>query len=90
LEYEMLAVRVPTRRDEARLWTPAVREEYGVAGEHPREVDALVDDGREAYYLSVFAEELARGQHAREQQRRVDGGCLAVPTALARRRVHPV
>ena len=90
LEDEVLAVGVPARGDEAGLWPPAVREQHGVAREHPAEVNALVDQRGESDDLRVFAEILPRREHAREQERRVNRGVFARPAPLARLLVHPV
>src|SRR5437868_5824711 len=86
----MLAVVVPTRFEKPGLGPPTVREQGGLTRKHPREINALVNLRGEAHDLSVVSKTLARGQHAREQQRRVNRRDFALPTPRARLLIDPV
>ena len=54
-----------------------------MAREHPLEIDAAIDTVRVSRNRGVVRETLAHCQHARQQQRRVDGRELALPLACA-------
>src|SRR5205085_143023 len=86
----MLAVVVPTRFEKACLGPPTVREQSGMTRKHPREINALVNLCGETHDLPVVTKTLARGQHTREQQRRVNRRDFALPTPLARLLIDPM
>src|SRR6478736_850347 len=67
-----------------------MRKKQGVAVEHPREINALVDQSREPHDLTIIMKALPRSQDTREQQRRVYRRDFAIPSSLACSRVEPV
>ncbi len=81
VENHQLAVARPPRVEESRLRPPAVRQQGGVAGQHPPEIHPAVDRVRVADDVRIRVEAAADGQHAGEEQRGVDGGKLALPLA---------
>ena len=56
-----------------------MRQEQRITRKHPRKIDASIDCLGERGNFRVSGEALAHGQHAREQERRVDRGQLARP-----------
>jgi len=76
-----LAVVVPTGSDEAGLGGPTHRE--GIApGQHPRPVHPSVEMLGQVHDVPVSGEVMSAGQHAGQQQGRVDRGQFAVSPAL--------
>ena len=66
VENRVFAVSVPTRFEKTGLGFPAVRQEQGIAVEHPAKVDTVVDVCCKPNDLGVGSEALAHGENTCE------------------------
>ena len=82
-----LAVRVPAEAQKAGLRLPAVRQNHPTGIQHPGKVRTVIDQCREPDDFRIVRKSLAHRQNARQKQRRVNRGDLALPAPLARARI---
>src|SRR5688572_19044430 len=74
---------VPRTLDKTCLRPPTHRQDQRVAGQHPRKIDALINQRCETHDLRILTKALSCGKHAAKQQRRIDRRDLALPSSFA-------
>ena len=63
---------VPARFEKTCFRLPAMRQQGRMLVEHPLEISALIDLGRQAHDFFIIGKLLTRRQHAGQKERRVD------------------